>query len=192
MADGVLGVLLTTEFLVGSLGQGYYSMLLFPMLASVLLPGSPMRNWPALAGCVGAFTFDSLYSDRWEAFGRILEYNKVTIGWSLLMIAVFCSLLFRYLDMRTAGVEGRCWKNGHDARFHGRRRWRGADTRGYRERMTDFTALSDDEWRERLTPGRVQGAPPGRHRSTVHRRVHRHQNSRGVPVSGLRYRTVPQ
>ena len=41
------GVLLTTEFLVGSLGQGYYSMLLFPLLASVLLPGSPMRNSPA-------------------------------------------------------------------------------------------------------------------------------------------------
>ena len=67
--------------------------------------GAP-RNWPAWLGVYGAFTFDSLYSDRWEAFGRILEYNKVTMGWSLLMIAVFCSLLFRYLDMRKAGVEG--------------------------------------------------------------------------------------
>lgn len=100
------GVLLTTEFLVGSLGQGYYSMLLFPLLASVFLAGSPMRNWPAWLGVYGAFTFDSLYSDRWEAFGRILEYNKVTMGWSLIMIAVFCSLLFRYLDLRRAGAAG--------------------------------------------------------------------------------------
>ncbi len=100
------GVLLTTEFLVGSLGQGYYSMLLFPLLASVLLPGSPMRNWPAWLGVYGAFAFDSFYSDRWEAFGRMMEYNKVTMGWSLIMVAVFCSLLFRYLDLRKAGAAG--------------------------------------------------------------------------------------
>ncbi|NDK89397.1 DUF2029 domain-containing protein [Gordonia desulfuricans] len=101
------GVLLCTTFLVGSLGQGYYSMLLFPLLMTVLLPGSTMRNWPAWLGVYGCFTFDAFYSDRWEHFGRALEYNKVTWGWSLLMIAVFCSLLFRYLDLRKAGVAGR-------------------------------------------------------------------------------------
>ncbi|NED69928.1 hypothetical protein G3I15_54320, partial [Streptomyces sp. SID10244] len=52
----------------------------------------------------GCMSFDSFYSVRWEAFGRQLEFNKVTWGWSLLMIAVFCSLLFRYLDMRRDGV----------------------------------------------------------------------------------------
>ncbi|MFW0784836.1 glycosyltransferase family 87 protein [Gordonia sp. CPCC 206044] len=100
------GVLLVTEFLVGALGQGYYSMLLFPLLMTVFLPGSTMRNWPAWLGVYGCMTFDSFYSNRWTPFGWWLEYNKVTWGWSLLMIAVFCSLLFRYLDMRRDGVTG--------------------------------------------------------------------------------------
>lgn len=104
------GVLLCTTFLVSSLGQGYYSMLLFPLLMTVFIPGSPMRNWPAWLGVYGCFTFDSFLSVRWDSFGRELEYNKVTWGWSLLMIAVFCSLLFRYLDMRRDGVAGR-WRD---------------------------------------------------------------------------------
>ncbi len=94
------GVLLGTTFLVGSLGQGYYSMLLFPLLMTVVLPGSTVRNWPAWLGVYGCMAFDSFYSERWTSFGWMLEYNKVTWGWSLLMIAVFCSLLFRYLDIR--------------------------------------------------------------------------------------------
>ncbi len=98
------GVLLVTEFLVGALGQGYYSMLLFPLLMTVFLPGSTMRNWPAWLGVYGCMTFDTYYSEEWRSFGWMLEYNKVTWGWSLLMIAVFCSLLFRYLDMRRDGV----------------------------------------------------------------------------------------
>ncbi|AZG44208.1 Alpha-(1-_3)-arabinofuranosyltransferase [Gordonia insulae] len=98
------GVLMGTTFLVGALGQGYYSMLLFPLLMTVFLAGSTVRNWPAWLGVYGCMTFDSFYSVRWEAFGRQLEFNKVTWGWSLLMIAVFCSLLFRYLDMRRDGV----------------------------------------------------------------------------------------
>ncbi|MGJ0121368.1 glycosyltransferase family 87 protein [Williamsia sp. MIQD14] len=94
------GVLLTTSFLVLSLGQGYYSMLLFPLLMTVVRPGSVMRNWPAWLGVAGCMTFDSFLSSRWAAFGRAIEYNKVTWGWSLLMIAVFCVLLFRWLDLR--------------------------------------------------------------------------------------------
>ena len=94
------GVLLATSFLVFSLGQGYYSMMLFPLLMTVVRPGSVMRNWPAWLGVVGCMTFDSFISKRFAAFGRMLEYNKVTWGWSLLMIAVFCVLLFRWLDLR--------------------------------------------------------------------------------------------
>ncbi|WP_250324737.1 glycosyltransferase family 87 protein [Williamsia sp. CHRR-6] len=94
------GVLLTTSFLVLSLGQGYYSMLLFPLLMTVVRPGSVMRSWPAWLGVYGCMAFDSYLSTRWQAFGRALEYNKVTWGWSLLMVAVFCTLLFRYLDLR--------------------------------------------------------------------------------------------
>ncbi|MBJ7288366.1 glycosyltransferase family 87 protein [Williamsia sp.] len=94
------GVLLGTSFLVLGLGQGYYSMMLFPLLMTVVRPGSVMRNWPAWLGVYGCMTFDAFYSTRWAAFGRALEYNKVTWGWSLLMIVVFCVLLFRHLDLR--------------------------------------------------------------------------------------------
>ncbi|WP_299574704.1 glycosyltransferase family 87 protein [uncultured Williamsia sp.] len=94
------GVLLVTVFLVSSLGQGYYSMLLFPLLMTVVRPGSVMRAWPAWLGVVGCMTFDSFLSKRWAAFGRALEYNKVTWGWSLLLITIFCVLLFRWLDLR--------------------------------------------------------------------------------------------
>ncbi len=99
------GVLLGTTFLVGSLGQGYYSMLLFPLLMTVFRPGSTVRNWPAWLGVYGCMTFDVFGSVRWEPFGRYLEYNKVPLGWSLLMITVFCVLLFRYLDIRSTNDD---------------------------------------------------------------------------------------
>ena len=96
------GVLLCTLFLVGSLGQGYYSMLLFPLVMTVFLPGSVMRNWPAWLAVYGCMTFDVYFSSEWKSFARYLEYNKVPLGWSLLMIVVFCVLLFRWLDLRAA------------------------------------------------------------------------------------------
>ncbi|AVM00535.1 hypothetical protein C6V83_09855 [Gordonia iterans] len=99
------GVLLGTTFLISSLGQGYYSMLLFPLVMSVFLTGSVMRNWPAWLGVYGCMTFDVFASREWEPFGRYLEYNKVPLGWSLLMIATFCVLLFRWLDIRKAGLD---------------------------------------------------------------------------------------
>ncbi|MCK0440507.1 DUF2029 domain-containing protein [Gordonia alkaliphila] len=94
------GVLLGTLFLFGSLGQGYYSMLLFPLIMTVFLSGSVMRNWPAWLAVYGCLSFDVFASREWEPFGRYLEYNKVPLGWSLLMITVFCVLLFRWLDIR--------------------------------------------------------------------------------------------
>ena len=43
----VVRVLLVTSWLVLSLAQGYYSMMLFPFLMTVVLPNSVLRNWPA-------------------------------------------------------------------------------------------------------------------------------------------------
>ena len=97
------GVLLLTTFLCGSLGQGYYSMLLFPLLMTVFVAGSTIRNWPAWLGIYGCFTYDGFGWKRFEPLGRWMEYTKVTWGWSLLMVAVFCVLLFRWLDVRNSG-----------------------------------------------------------------------------------------
>ena len=71
------------------------------LLASVFLPGSPMRNWPAWLASYGFLTMDFWLMWRWPTTGRFLEYMKITYGWSLILIVVFCVLYFRYLDARS-------------------------------------------------------------------------------------------
>ncbi len=100
------GVLLTTSWLVLSLAQAYYSMMLFPFLMTVVLPNSVLRNWPAWLAGYGFLTLDRWLMWRWPTTGRFLEYMRVTYGWSLLLIVVFCVLYFRYLDARAEGRTG--------------------------------------------------------------------------------------
>ena len=97
------GVLLTASWLVLSLAQGYYSMMLFPFLMTVVLPNSVVRNWPAWLAVYGFLTMDRWLMWRWPTTGRVLEYMKITYGWSLLLIVVFCVLYFRYLDAKAEG-----------------------------------------------------------------------------------------
>lgn len=94
------GVLLITSWLVLSLAQGYYSMMLFPFLMTVVLPNSVLRNWPAWLAAYGFLTLDRWLMWRWPTTGRFLEYMKITYGWSLMLVVVFCVLYFRYLDAR--------------------------------------------------------------------------------------------
>ena len=97
------GVLLITSFLVLSLGQGYYSMMLFPFLMTVVLPRSVLRNWVAWLAIYGFMTMDRWLLVYWPTTGRFLEYIKITYGWSLMLIVVFCVLYFRYLDAKSDG-----------------------------------------------------------------------------------------
>jgi len=97
------GVLLTASFLVLSLGQAYYSMMLFPFLMTVVLPNSVLRNWPAWLAVYGFMTMDKWLMWRWPTTGRFLEYMKVTYGWSLMLVVVFAVLYFRYLDAKAEG-----------------------------------------------------------------------------------------
>jgi arabinofuranan 3-O-arabinosyltransferase len=94
------GVLLIASWLVSSLGQGYYSMMLFPFLMTVVLPNSLIRNWPAWLAIYGFMTLDRWLLFNWMRYGRALEYLKITYGWSLLLIVVFTVLYFRYLDAK--------------------------------------------------------------------------------------------
>jgi arabinofuranan 3-O-arabinosyltransferase len=102
------GVLLIATFLVTSLGQGYYSMMLFPFLMSVVLPNSVIRSWPAWLAIYGFMTMDRWLLVHWLTTGRYLEYMKITYGWSLMLVVVFCVLYFRYLDAKADGrlVDG--------------------------------------------------------------------------------------
>ena len=97
------GVLLIASWLVLSLAQGYYSMMLFPFLMTVVLPNSVLRNWPAWLAAYGFLTMDRWLMWPWPKTGRFLEYMKITYGWSLMLIVVFTVLYFRYLDARAEG-----------------------------------------------------------------------------------------
>jgi arabinofuranan 3-O-arabinosyltransferase len=97
------GVLLVTSWLVLSLGQGYYSMMLFPFLMTVVLPNSTIRSWVAWLGIYGFMTMDRWLLGHWPTTGRALEYLKITYGWSLIVIVVFAVLYFRYLDAKADG-----------------------------------------------------------------------------------------
>ncbi len=94
------GVLLLWSWLVLSLAQGYYSMMLFPFLMTVVLPNSLIRNWPAWLGIYGFLTLDDWLIYKWMRYGRALHYLKITYGWSLLLIVAFTVLYFRYLDAK--------------------------------------------------------------------------------------------
>jgi arabinofuranan 3-O-arabinosyltransferase len=94
------GVLLVSSWLVLSLAQGYYSMMLFPFLMTVVLPNSVIRNWPAWLAIYGFMTLDRWLLFNWMYIGRPLEYLKITYGWSLLLIVTFSVLYFRYLDAK--------------------------------------------------------------------------------------------
>jgi arabinofuranan 3-O-arabinosyltransferase len=97
---GSAGVLLLWSWLVLSLAQGYYSMMLFPFLMTVVLPNSLIRNWPAWLGIYGFMTLDNWLLFNYMRYGRALHYLKITYGWSLLLIVVFTVLYFRYLDAK--------------------------------------------------------------------------------------------
>ena len=94
------GVLLLWSCLVLALAQGYYSMMLFPFLMTVVLRNSVIRNWPAWLAIYGFLTMDRWLLFNWMFVGRPLEYLKITYGWSLLLIVTFCVLYFRYLDAK--------------------------------------------------------------------------------------------
>jgi arabinofuranan 3-O-arabinosyltransferase len=97
------GVLLIASWLVSSLGQGYYSMMLFPFLMTVVLPNSVIRNWVAWVAVYGFMSADRWLMWHWPTTGRALEYLRVTYGWCLMIVVVFCVLYFRYLDAKAEG-----------------------------------------------------------------------------------------
>lgn len=94
------GVILTGVFLVSSLGQKYYSMMLIPLLLTVVLSGSLVRNWAAWLAAYACFTLDFWESLRWPYYGRLLEFAHPTLGWLLLLATVLVVLLWRRTDPR--------------------------------------------------------------------------------------------
>lgn len=82
------GLIFAGVFLLSSLGQQYYSMLLFPMFLTVLLPRSPMHNWVAWLGGFLVFANVKWWSDEWIQAGRLADLFKATAGWTILILAI--------------------------------------------------------------------------------------------------------
>jgi arabinofuranan 3-O-arabinosyltransferase len=68
---------------------------------TVVRPNSVIRNWVAWVAIYGFMSADRWLLGHWPTTGRALEYLRVTYGWSLMLIVVFCVLYFRYLDAKS-------------------------------------------------------------------------------------------
>lgn len=80
------GLLLTGVFVLSSLGQQYYSMMLFPMVFTLLLRTSVFHLAPAW---LAAFLFLApvdWHSEAWPDLGRWLSTFTATAGWSVLIV----------------------------------------------------------------------------------------------------------
>ncbi|WP_370625773.1 glycosyltransferase family 87 protein [Corynebacterium sp. TAE3-ERU16] len=82
------GLLLAGVFLLSSLGQMYYSMLLFPLLFTVLLRRSAMHSPVAWIAVYCFLSADVWFSDEWLDLGRAMHYLKPTVGWALIVTTI--------------------------------------------------------------------------------------------------------
>ncbi|QAU52249.1 glycosyltransferase family 87 protein [Corynebacterium pelargi] len=83
-------LLLVSAFFLSSLGQMYYSMMLFPLLFTVLLPRSPMHNPVAWIGAFLCLSAPEWYSRYWDWLNpsRFFELFRGTYGWGTLIIVI--------------------------------------------------------------------------------------------------------
>lgn len=98
------GVLLAGVCLLSSLGQAYYSMMLFPALFSALLPESPLRHWPAWFGAVLCLSPLSWVSPHHPLTGSWLNTFLPTAGWAV-FIVVCAGWVLSTTTLRTASTE---------------------------------------------------------------------------------------
>lgn len=96
------GVVMAGVFLVSTLGQMYYSMVLIPLMLTVILKESFVRNAAAWIAAYGFFTMDAWDSSRWPGIGRVAEFLHPTLGWLLIVVTIFVIAVWRHTDPRRA------------------------------------------------------------------------------------------
>lgn len=95
------GVLLAGVCLLSSLGQAYYSMMLFPALFTVFHPDSPLRSWPAWLGAALCLSPLSWSSPLHPLTGSWLNTFLPTAGWAVFIVACAAWVLLRPTLWRT-------------------------------------------------------------------------------------------
>ncbi|AKE41361.1 glycosyltransferase family 87 protein [Corynebacterium kutscheri] len=97
--DPLLWVTTTSSLLIvgvcflSSLGQMYYSMMIFPLFFTILLRISAVHNPIAWFGAYFCLSPDDWESTRWLDYGRWIAFFQPTIGWGLIIIAIAISAL---------------------------------------------------------------------------------------------------
>lgn len=82
------GVLIAGVCLLSSLGQAYYSMMLFPALFTVLHRESPMHTWTAWLGAMLCLSPLRFAIDDAPLLARWLTTFFPTLGWAVFIVAV--------------------------------------------------------------------------------------------------------
>lgn len=95
------GVLLAGVCLLSSLGQAYYSMMLFPALFTVFHPDSPLRSWPAWLGAALCLSPLNWSSPLHPLTGSWLNTFLPTAGWAVYIVACAAWVLLRPTLRRT-------------------------------------------------------------------------------------------
>ena len=95
------GVLLAGVCLLSSLGQAYYSMMLFPALFTVFHPDSPLRSWPAWLGAALCLSPLNWSSPLHPLTGSWLNTFLPTAGWAVFIVACAAWVLLRPTLRRT-------------------------------------------------------------------------------------------
>lgn len=87
-ATTTTGLLMTGVFFLSSLGQMYYSMMLFPMMFTVLQRTSVFHTWPAWVAAFLFLTPESFHSWREVDLTRWLDFFHPTLGWALMLVVI--------------------------------------------------------------------------------------------------------
>lgn len=101
------GVLLAGVCLLSSLGQAYYSMMLFPALFTVFHPDSPIRTWPTWLGATLCLSPLDWATAAHPLTGSWLNTFLPTLGWAIFIVACSAWVLSKELvrDALTYGAE---------------------------------------------------------------------------------------
>lgn len=85
-ATSTTGLLLTGVFFLSSLGQMYYSMMLFPWILTVVLHRSVFHNWLAWVAVFLVLSPVTWHSQHWVDLSRWATFFSPTLGWALLIV----------------------------------------------------------------------------------------------------------
>lgn len=98
------GVLVLACCLLAPVSHGNYSIVLLPLVGSVVLVGSAVRVWPAWLAIYGFGSDENWYSPHFGGLGAHIEALRVPSGW-LLLLATICAVLTAAAARAGAGVE---------------------------------------------------------------------------------------